>query len=337
MRVSHFIQCCPVQPGTTTRSGKPCGRRERLAVHRPGQQHAARAHVGHSEGCGRRPACRPAQGRAHERPRGPAPSARPARSSSASSRVPVHRACPRAARPHASPGVGGSKKRRPLPAHSRMSRRVSAGSASTSAWSSVSGALHQALERANATTPDRRRAPDRASAGRKCSTGVSCPISSSARPSMFNGSSERTIRSGFIGFRFTGSRVHGFTGSHLRISTSLQSAIRSSQVRCYCRAYGYHLLLAHGTGRRGGRRAGRAARAPRTRPTPSRRPKRPPAGVCSSTDRARQAGEGTTSRTSTGLRWVVKDGAVCLPPADGADTRGQSRHHHRPIPSATST
>ena len=23
-----------------------------------------------------------------------------------------------------------------------------------------------------------------------------------------------------------------------------------------------------------------------------------------------------------GLRWVVKDGAVCLPPADGADTRG---------------
>jgi hypothetical protein len=24
----------------------------------------------------------------------------------------------------------------------------------------------------------------------------------------------------------------------------------------------------------------------------------------------------------TGLRWVVKDGAICLPPADGADTRG---------------
>ena len=24
----------------------------------------------------------------------------------------------------------------------------------------------------------------------------------------------------------------------------------------------------------------------------------------------------------TGLRWIVKDGAVCLPPADGADTRG---------------
>ena len=31
----------------------------------------------------------------------------------------------------------------------------------------------------------------------------------------------------------------------------------------------------------------------------------------------------------SGLRWIVKDGAVCLPPADGADTRGQSRHHHR--------
>jgi len=25
---------------------------------------------------------------------------------------------------------------------------------------------------------------------------------------------------------------------------------------------------------------------------------------------------------AAGLRWIVKDGAVCLPPADGADTRG---------------
>jgi hypothetical protein len=25
---------------------------------------------------------------------------------------------------------------------------------------------------------------------------------------------------------------------------------------------------------------------------------------------------------TSGLRWLVKDGAVCLPPADGADTRG---------------
>lgn len=31
----------------------------------------------------------------------------------------------------------------------------------------------------------------------------------------------------------------------------------------------------------------------------------------------------------TGLRWTVKDGAICLPPADGADTRG-----HRDIISA---
>ena len=32
---------------------------------------------------------------------------------------------------------------------------------------------------------------------------------------------------------------------------------------------------------------------------------------------------------TSGLRWLVKDGAVCLPPADGADTRG-----HRDIISA---
>ena len=70
MRVSHFIQCCPVQPGTTTRSGKPWGGDERLAVHRPGQQHTARAHIGDRQAADKGGLARPARGRAHERSHG---------------------------------------------------------------------------------------------------------------------------------------------------------------------------------------------------------------------------------------------------------------------------
>ena len=189
-----------------------------------------------------------------------ASSSRPARSSRASSRVPVHRACPTAARPQARPRAGGSKNRRPLPAHSRMSRRVSAGSDTTSAWSSVRGAL---------TRPSTRSRHEPASTSgtgpcertKKCSTGVSCPISSSARPSMFRGSSLRTIKSGFICYFM----VH--LQSALPQSQFWQGSVLSSGW------YDHSVFLAPGDGRRGDHYAGR----PSVRPTtPTRSP--PPKG-----------------------------------------------------------
>ena len=149
MRVSHFSQCCPSSPARPRAAGSHAPATSGSPFIAQASSTPRVAHVGDWQAADedgltgqRRP--EPVQhhvGGSFEQARAieqrVQPRARPSRLSHGRT-------------PPGQPRAGGSKKRRPLPAHSRMSRRVSAGSDTTSAWSSVEGRPHQAL---HAQTP----------------------------------------------------------------------------------------------------------------------------------------------------------------------------------------
>ena len=134
-------------------------------------------------------------------------------------------------------------------------------------------------------------------------------VSSGSRVHRFTGSRVRGLRRDLA--KFAGSRrVHGFAGSVLLSRVWLppsSRAWRSSPLRV--------TALGASLG---------ASDAPNTLTAAEKA-----AGWRLLFDGSSTSGwRGYNKPDMSGLRWVVKDGAVCLPPADGADTRGQSRHHH---------
>ena len=163
MRFSHFTDATAYQWGTMSRNGAPWSRPERLAVHLVGDEDLRRriGGVGEGQGAdegqvvlvglrrgsaggGRRRGRRPRTGRRRRRPPGaPAPAPRAGgRRSSGRSR--------RRSRPRARRSAAVSSSRRPLPAHSRVTARSTAGMARRSSRVRVVGLLDRAadLERA---------------------------------------------------------------------------------------------------------------------------------------------------------------------------------------------